>query len=224
MAKKKDILKEIPDSEIELFGAHKTKAEVKAAEKARKAKEREALKAEMAARRQAGQAANPRYKEMIPVFVVCGIVVVLCVLLLVIQFNRAEESKDWARNETLGHFTDLDVAPTLSEDGITAQITEAYYTNNGHLRLQMILGNGGEEPLRLDKLTIDLWNGGDAYIGGGTITVQNEEIMVPANGTTNYTCFISPEHLSIKDDPLSTLRYDLDITGSSEAEDDSTTK
>lgn len=225
MAKKKDIIKEIPDSEIELFGAHKTKAEIKADEKARKARERAALKEEIARRRQEGKSGHPALKEMLPVLLTCGIIVVLCVVLLVIQFTRAAEGEDWQRNESIdGWFTDVEVAPTLSEDGITANVVEAYYTNNGHLMLRMILGNGGAEALRLDSLVIDLWNGDDAYIGGGKIVVENDVILVPANDSTTYTCYIAPEHLSIKNDPLSTLRYDISITGSSDGDDDSTTE
>jgi len=224
MAKKKDIIREIPDSEIELFGAHKTKEQIKADEKVRKAKERAALKEEIAARRKEGKSGHPALREMLPVFIVCGIIVVLCVVLLVIQFSRAEESNAWQRNESIdGWFTDVEVAPNLTDEGITANVVEAYYTNNGHLMLRMILGNGSEEALKLDSLVIDLWNGDDEYIGGGKITVSNEVIMVPANDSTNYTCYISPEHLSIKNDPLSTLRYDISITGSSVAEDDDST-
>lgn len=225
MAKKTDIIKEIPDSEIELFGAHKTKAEIKADEKARKARERAALKEEVARRRQEGKSGHPALKEMLPVIVVCGIIVVLCVVLLVIQFNRAESSKDWQRNESIeGWFQDVEVAPTLSEDGITANVVEAYYTNNGHLMLRMILGNGGAEAMRLDNLDINLWNGDEEYIGGGKIVVKNEIILVPANDITTYTCYIAPEHLSIKNDPLSTLHYDIDITGVCDTDDDSTTE
>lgn len=224
MAKKKDIIREIPDSEIELFGAHKTKAEIKADEKARKAKERAALKAELAARRKEGASGHPALKEMLPVLIVTGIIVVLCVVLLVIQFNRAENSTAWLRNEAIdGWFTDVEVAPTLSDEGITANVVEAYYTNNGHLMLRMILGNGCEEDMQLESLVIDLWNGDDEYIGGGQITVSNEVIMVPAGDSTDYTCYISPEHLSIKDDPMTNLRYDITITGSSDVEDDDST-
>ncbi len=225
MAKKNDIIRETPNEEIELFGAHRTKAQIKADEKARKAKERAAIKAEVAARRKEGMSGHPALKEMLPVLIVTGIIVVLCVVLLVIQFNRVEENAAWQRNEAYeSWFTDVEVAPTLTDEGISANIVEAYYTNNGHLMLRMILGNGCEEDMQLESLVIDLWNEDDAYIGGGKITVSNEVIMVPAGDSTGYTCYIAPEHLSIKDDPLTTLTYNIDITGSSDAGDDSTTE
>lgn len=226
MAKnKKDIIKEIPNEEIELFGAHKTKEEIKADEKARKAKERAALKEAVATRRKEGKGSGVHSREMIPVFVVCGIIVVLCVVLLLVQFGRAEENRAWLRNESFeSWFTDVEVAPTLEEDGISANVVEAYYTNNGHLMLRMLLGNGSEGDLRLEQLDINLYNASDELIGGGTVVVESEEIIVPTDDTTEYTCYIAPEHLKIKDDPLTMLRYDIDITGSAETEDDTTTE
>ncbi len=228
MAKKKDIISEISNEEIELFGAHKTKDEVKADEKARKAKERAALKAEAAARRQAAKESGVKNREMVPVFIVCGIIVVLCVVLLVIQFNRADDSVAWERNEALGEgFSYVEVAPTLSEEDITYNLVEAYYTNNGHLRLRMILGNGDQYPSELSQLKVDLWNedtaADESYSAGGVIVAEEGAVIIPAEGTTEYVCYIAPEHLSIKDDPLAYLHSEMEFSGYVLNEDDSTT-
>ena len=225
MAKeRKNVVNERPDSnEVELFGKHKTKAEIKADEKARKAAERAALKEEMAIRRKAAMTGHPAVKEMLPVFIVCGIVVALCALLLVIQFNRMEETAEGteqveevngeARDESKGYFKDVEVAPTLTDQGINAKLVEAYYTLDGRLCVRMILGNGTKEDMYLDSLEIKLKNGDGAYIGGGIVTEKKGKVVVPADGTVNYKCFISAEHLEIKDDSLYTLDWNVKCNG-----------
>lgn len=225
MAKeRKNVVNERPDSdEVELFGKHKTKAEIKADEKIRKAQERAALKEEMAARRKEARTGHPAAKEMLPVFIVCGIVVVLCALLLIIQFNRAaEQTKETEqvtevsgeeRDESKGYFKDVEVAPTLTDQGINAKLVEAYYTIDGRLCTRMILGNGTKEDMYLDSLEIKLNNGDGARIGGGVIMEKKGAVVVPAEGTVNYKCFISSEHLEITDDSLYTLDWNIKCYG-----------
>ncbi|MBE6807183.1 MAG: SLAP domain-containing protein [Ruminococcaceae bacterium] len=224
MAKKKDIIREIPDSEIELFGAHKTKEEIKADNKARKAKERAALKAEIAARRKEGKSGHPALKEMLPVLIVCGITLVLCVVLLVIQFNRAENNgaDAWEYNEELGYFSDVEVAPTMKEGEITERLVEAYYTNNGHLYLRMIFSNGDKRAVQLETVDIRLKNGEDQLIGSGEFNVKNK--IIPAEGTLEYACYIKPEHLEITNDSLEVITSFIDANGYYIVENDSTTE
>lgn len=225
MAKeRKNVVNERPDSdEVELFGRHKTKAEIKADEKIRKAKERAALKEEMVARRKEARTGHPAAKEMLPVFIVCGIVVVLCALLLIIQFHRAAEQTEKKeqvievtgeeRDESKGYFKDVEVAPTLSDKGINAKLVEAYYTLDGRLYTRMILGNGTKEDMYLDRVEITLKNGDGELIGDGDIQVNKEPVVVPADGSVNYKCFISSEDLEITDDSLYTLDWNIKCYG-----------
>ncbi len=213
--KMKDLVNEIPNEEIELFGEHKTREQIKAEQQDRRAQQRQALREQRAARRQAMRdlPAPQRHERLVLILVVGGILA-LCVALMVIQFSHAEENAGWELDTTLeSHFIDEDAEPELSDEGITAALAELYYTKNGHLCVRLVLGNGTADAMRLDSLDVSLYNGDDAFIGGGYLAVTDAAVTVPAGGTCPYTMYIAPQHLTLHDDSLMSIRYSSDAAG-----------
>ena len=214
-------LNDLPVEEMDIFGEHKTREQIAAEEKARKQAERAALRRAMEARRQAAKDGPPtKRKDVITVSIVLVAIVALCVGMLALQFVQAEKQAKFERDEEReSYFLNEEAEPEMSEDGLKAAVTAAYYTKGGYLCLEMILGNGSADDMLLTDIDVTVTNGGDKQIASGYAEVSSSEVIVPAGGTTAYTFYISPAHVSIKDDPLTTIGYTIDTTGGVREED-----
>lgn len=201
-----------PD-EFEIFGAHKTREQIKAEEKARKKAQREALRREMQARREAYHTNTaPRRHDVWTVIIVLVAIVALGVGALALRFSRESQMQKFERDENrTTYFADADATPELADDGVTAAITEVFYTKGGYLCVELVLGNGTAYPMELDALEVVLVNGEEQQIAGGWAETS-DGVVVPVKGTENYTFFISPEFITLKDDPLTTLGYTVNVT------------
>jgi len=206
--------------EMEIFGEHKSREEVRAEEKARKKAEREAMAAVAKARRQAAkEGPKSQRKDVLTVSIVLGVIVLLCVGALALQFFHAAEEENFQRDEAFDtYFYDGDAKPELTNDGLTAAVTQAYYTNGGHLCVQMVLGNGTDEERLMTEIEVSIINEAEETIASGYAEVSNSMVLVPAGGTIEYTFYIAPQHVSIHDDPLTTIGYTIDITSGVPAE------
>lgn len=212
--KQKTNLNEISTEGMEIFGEHKTREEVRAEEKARKKAEREAMAAVAKARRQAAkEGPKSQRKDVLVVSLVLAFIVLGCVGALALQFLQTSKEEKFQRNEAFDtYFIDTDAKPELTDDGLTAAVTHVYYTNGGHLCVQMVLGNGTEDERLMTEIEVSVTNEAEETIASGYAEVSNSMVLVPADGTTEYTFYIAPEHVSIHDDPLTTIGYTIDIT------------
>ena len=199
--------------DIEIFGAHKTSEQIKAEEKARKKAEREALRRELEARRAAAkEGVKARRFDLWSVVIVLAAIVLLGAAALVLQFSRAAKMEAFERDESrTTYFYAEDATPELADDGVTAAVSEVYFTNGGYLAVHLVLGNGTANAMALEALEVTLINGEDQQIAGGYAKVPNS-ITIPVGGTETYTFYISPEHITLNDDPLTTLGYTVNVT------------
>lgn len=187
------------DEELEIFGEHKTREQVRAEEKARRKEEREALKKEIQRRRQEAKEGKipTRRKDIIVVSAVLVGIVLLCVLALANSFRRDKESKEWLINEARGHFVKTNASPEMSGEGPKADVSEAYFTNNGHLCVKMIISNGTDHVLRVDALDVKAYDyATDEMLAGGKTELE-EELTIMVAGTETYTFYIAPEHILV---------------------------
>ena len=188
------------DEELEIFGEHKTKEQVRAEEKARKKAEREALKQEIQRRRQEAKesgTAPAKRKDIIVVSAVLAGIVLLCVLALGNSFWRAEQSQQWKINEARGHYTNADAYPAMSGDGPKADIKEAYFTTNNHLCVELLISNGTDKLIDIEAIDVALYDyNTDELIAGGKATLQ-EDLIVAVAGVSSYTFYIAPEHIHV---------------------------
>lgn len=202
--------------EPEIFGRSKTRDEIKAEAKAEKASRRAAAKeARLALKAEKKSQPKEKHPEMIVMLVALGVIVVGCIVALALQFVEAAEEEGYARNESFStYFVDEEAAPELADDGITAAVNQVYYTNKGYLCVSMTLGNGMETEQVMDSIQVKILNEEDELVASGYTDKVNQKFSIPAGGTTAYTFYISPEHVSITDDPLTTISYDIEIHSS----------
>ncbi len=205
---------ETQETAPEIFGQSKSRDEIKAEEKAAKAAKRAAEKEASKALR-AQKKAMPKEKRT-DVMVVAGIlaaVVLLCGVALGVQFAKEKRAARFERNEKFeSWFMDADATPELADDGVTAAVYQAYYTNGGYLAVEMVLGNGTKWEQHPEAISIKLSNGEtEKVIADGKTTDVSESYTIPAGENKTYTLYISPEHVLIKDDPLSTISYSITV-------------
>ena len=201
--------------DIEIFGAHKTREQIKAEEKARKQAEREALRREMEARRTAAKTAaatTPRRFDVWSVVIVMVAIVLLGAGALALQFGRVAKEEQFQRDETrTEYFSSAAATPEMADDGVTAAVTEVFHTKGGYLCVRMLLGNGTANAMELNGMEVILVNAEEQQIAGGYADITSG-FVVSAGGTEEYTFFISPEFITLPEDPLTTLGYTINVT------------
>lgn len=204
------------EEELEIFGRSKSREEIKAEEKARKKAELDALRE---ARRLAKEAKKAAPKEKRGDLLVMGIILLViligCGIALGASINRANKELLYDMSEnTPGYFLDAEATPELKDDGITAAVNQVYYTNGGHLCVDMTLGNGTDKAMRLDTLEVKISDGETkALIASGYTEDIDDTYTVPAGGMNTYTFYIKPEHVKIADATLETITYEITAVG-----------
>lgn len=201
MKENKQKLNGVPfDEELEIFGEHKTKEQVRTEEKERKKAEREALKQEIARRRREEKESGTvpaKRKDILVVSAVLVGIVLLCVLALGNSFWRANESRQWKINEARGHFQKADARPDMSSEGPKADVSEAYFTDNNHLCVELLFSNGTDRMVDIDTIDVAVYNyETNEMIAGGKATLP-EDLIVEVAGVQSYTFYISPEHIHV---------------------------
>ena len=132
MAKNQDERIQLNDiDDIEIFGAHKTREQIKAEEKARKQAEREALRREIEARRQAQkQGDSPRRFDTWTVVIALAFIVVLGVVAVVNTILQTAENEKFMRDETRPGWVASSIEDNAAEE-LVGVATEAYYSKGG---------------------------------------------------------------------------------------------
>lgn len=204
------------EQNLDIFGQSKSREEIKAEAKAAKAAKRAAEK-EAAAQRRANRQLIPKEKrtDLVVISCILGAMVLLIPLLLFINhLSEAKQARFEMDDTRESYFLDTAAAPELADDGITAAIYRAFYTKGGYLAVEMILGNGTKYEQHLSAISVELRNGDDEkVIASGKTTSVSESYTIAAGKTREYTLYISPEHIKIKDDPLSTISYTITADG-----------
>lgn len=204
------------EEEMGIFGRSKSREEIKAEEKVRRAAEFEALRE---ARRLAKEAKKAAPKENSRDLLVMGVILLViaigCGVAVGVNINKANKELLYEMSDnTPGYFYDSEATPELKDDGITAAVNQVYYTNGGHLCVYMTLGNGADKAIRLDTLEVKISNGEtEALIASGYTEDIDDAYTVAAGDTNTYTFYIKPEHVKIADDTLETISYEITAVG-----------
>lgn len=214
MREKKEKVTEIPVEEFEIFGAHKSREQIKAEEKARKQAEREAMRRVAEQRRKEAKAGGTASRrEVTTALIALVAVIALAVVGLVVPLSKSTKQEQFLRDETREtYFVNSDAAPDMTTGKLEAVPAEIYYTRGGYLCVKMRIGNGGKTDQILDSVNVMIFNEDEDQIGGGYAKTENE-LLIKAGGTEKYTFYIAPEHLSITDDSLESIAYDIKVVG-----------
>lgn len=213
--KKDERIAGLSQQEPEIFGRSKSREEIKAEQKAEKAARRAALKEAYQA--QKAQKKNQPKEKRPELWIMGGILAVIVIgaaVALAVQMHNDAKKEAYEQDTTrASYFLDEDATPELSDDGLSAAVNQVYYTKGGYLCVQMTLGNGLDKDQYMSDLEVQILDEEENLIAGGYTENIDEEYFVPANGTNQYTFYISPEHVKVTDDPLSSITYSITAGG-----------
>lgn len=216
----KDLIKSQPgiesEEEMGIFGRSRSREEIKAEQRAQRAREIQALRDARRAKREARRAESKgNRKDLLFMGAFLLAVIVVCGVILGVQIAGSNDQAKYEASETnTAHFYDLDALPTLEEDGLTAVINEVYYTKGDYLCVNMTLGNGLDETTTLDSLEVKISNSDtNALIASGYTEAIDGTYRLEAQGYNTYTLYIKPEHIKIMDDTLQKLTYEITAVG-----------
>ena len=186
------------DEELDIFGEHKSREQVRAEEKQRRKEERQVLAEEIKRRRREAKEASikTRRKDVIIISVVLAGIILLCVLALFNSERKNKEDKAWNIDESRGHYLDETAAPAmLSGTQLEVALREAYFTQNGHLCVTLLIYNGTDKMRQIDALDAQGfdYNTKEQFAGGKV--VFEEAVVVQVAETKECTFYIAPEHV-----------------------------
>ena len=105
------------------------------------------------------------------------------------------EDKAWSIDESRGHYLDEDAYPDMSDEQPLAALSEAYFTRNGHLCLNLLISNGTDKKMQINALEIQAFDHATGeQFAGGVVTLE-EKLVVEVAGVEAYTVYIAPEHV-----------------------------
>ena len=99
----------------------------------------------------------------------------------------------------------------LEEKKIVSMITEAYYTKEDGLMVTVGFSNNLDTEERITKVVVEIYSEQDAEIAKAQSESMSVDFTVVSGGTNEVTMYIKPEYVSITDDPLETIRYEITI-------------
>ena len=123
------------EEQLEIFGRSKSREEIQAENKQRKAIEQEALReARIRIREKRKATLKSNWRELLALGIVLVAFLVGGGFAIAKSINKAKEEYKYEMSEnTPGYFYDAEAVPELQDDGITAAVNQMYYTNGGHL-------------------------------------------------------------------------------------------
>ena len=198
---------DIPEQEQDstIFSHHKSGEEIRQEEKEEKRRER----------REMTKALTADFSETRTVTKVMVIVLVIIVVgcVAAVIFGNRNSGREMAPGS--GHFVQSDALPELSQEGIKAVLTEAYYTADGGFMVTLKLSNGLTVPQTVQAfdLTISNVDGNEIATGHQTSDWDPTSLSVPANGYADLTLYIPKEDVKLTGDALETLTLNCEITG-----------
>ena len=109
-------------------------------------------------------------------------------------------------------FQQPDAVPEISPDGVKGAVTQAYYTNDGHMAIRLSLSNGMGAAQQMRSIEIKVANGDGVPIADGYAEAVEDGVVLPPDEFTPFLLYIAPDQIQITDDPLTTLSFEITVT------------
>ena len=109
-------------------------------------------------------------------------------------------------------FQQPDAVPEISPDGVKGAVTQAYYTNDGHMAIRLSLSNGMGAAQQMRSIEIKVANGDGVPIAAGYAEAVEDGVVLPPDEFTPFLLYIGPDQIQITDDPLTTLSFEITVT------------
>lgn len=116
-------------------------------------------------------------------------------------------------DESMTAFYNEASQPETVEGTVQSLVTEAYYTNEKGLMVSLCFSNGLETDQHLTKIAVtirDKDENGNIIAQGNTDKI-NKEYVVPAGETNTFVLYMGPKYVSIKDNSLKELYFDVTV-------------
>lgn len=135
---------------------------------------------------------------------------VVAAVLVVGAISGSVAKKDDPRESTPTFYGSLD-DEDLKEEKIVSMITEAYYTVENGMMVTVGFSNNLDTDEHISKVVVAIYTEQGKEIAKAQSESMKEDFVVVAGGTNEVTMYFEPEYVSIKDDPLKTLSYEISI-------------
>ena len=148
---------------------------------------------------------------------VVSIVAVVAIIVGVgFAFQHAENkrlAKEAEKDPKIGstYYLSDQETPTASETEVTAMITMAYYTNDGHMGVHLSFANSMPQSQHLNWVQVEIRNAENKVIATGYSDNIEDNYVIPTLGNATLLLYISPEYIEIADDPLETISYTIKL-------------
>ena len=138
-----------------------------------------------------------------------ALVVVAAVLAAGVIFANTPKKED-PRKSTPTFYGSLD-EEDLKEKKIVSMITKAYYTVENGMMVTIGFSNNLDTDEHISKVVVAIYTEKDAELAKAQSESMKEDFVVVAGGTNEVTLYIKPQYVSITDDPLEKLSYEITI-------------
>ncbi len=150
-------------------------------------------------------------KQVKSTVLTAGIAVLVVVAVLVTgAIVGSIAKKDEPREGTPTFYGSLD-DEDLKEEKIISMIAEAYYTVENGMMVTVGFSNNLDTDEHISRVVVAIYNEQDAEIAKAQSESMSADFVVVAGGTNEVTMYIEPEYVSITDDPLEKLSYEITI-------------
>lgn len=99
----------------------------------------------------------------------------------------------------------------LEEGKITSVITQAYYTVENGMMVTIGFSNDMDTDEHISRVIVALYTQEDTEIAKAASASMRSDFIVSAGGTNEVTMYIKPDYVSVTDDPLQKLRYEITV-------------
>lgn len=154
-------------------------------------------------------------KKAVSLAVAAGAALLAVVVVLIVGavYGGIAQKKDAARQprESTPTFYGVMQEEDVKENDITSTLTHAYYTAENGMMLTIEFYNDTDTDKHISKVIVSLHNGKDEKIAQAQSASMKADYSVPAGEANEITMYVKPEYVSITDDPLETLRYEITV-------------
>lgn len=109
-------------------------------------------------------------------------------------------------------FQQPDAEPEVSSDGVKGAVTQAYYTNDGHMAIRLSLSNGMGTAQQMRSIEIRVMNGEGVQIASGYAEAVEDGAVLAPDEFTPFLLYIAPDQIQVSADPLTTLSFEITVT------------
>lgn len=139
---------------------------------------------------------------------------VIAVLVVGIVYGTHSQKQEAARapRESTPTFYGALAEEDIKQDDITVAVTQLYYTAENGMMADFTLFNNRATAEKITKVIVTLYNGEDVQLAKAeSAGMPGDFILAASGGEKELTVYIKPEYVSVIDDSLETIKYEVTV-------------